>query len=225
MNQRTALWTLFALVTAMPAAVLAQGPDENRQEGTASSTLDDQLFRDLGGLRSDNGTAAPQPPAEQSPTAIAPSGRAAPRSQMDAWTMVGRQMRQVQSRLQQADDGAETLRIQQQIVERLEQLLQQAPRPAGQSAVSGGGAPRQGPSETTTRPATGDQTGPSDPTTTPRSAANETPRQLLQRVWGHLPDKLQQQLQAVGQEQFLPQYAPQIEAYYRSLSAPATSMP
>ena len=119
------------------------GPSENRQEGAASSTTDDQLFRDLGGLRSDDGTAALASPAGPSPTTIAPGNRLAQPPQADAWTTIGQQMRQVQSRLQQADDGPDTLRIQQQIVKRLEQLLLQAPSPAGRSAAQAGEAPQR----------------------------------------------------------------------------------
>ena len=37
-------------------------------------------------------------------------------------------------------------------------------------------------------------------------------------MWGHLPDKLRDEMQASLSEQFLPQYERLIEAYYQRLA-------
>jgi len=44
------------------------------------------------------------------------------------------------------------------------------------------------------------------------------PQDLLSRIWGHLPDKLRDQMQASLSEQFLPKYEQLIEDYYRRLA-------
>ena len=41
---------------------------------------------------------------------------------------------------------------------------------------------------------------------------------LLRRMWGHLPDKVRDQMQASLSEQFLPKYERLIEEYYKRLA-------
>jgi hypothetical protein len=43
-------------------------------------------------------------------------------------------------------------------------------------------------------------------------------KDLLRRFWGHLPDKLRDQMQASLSEQFLPKYERLIEEYYKRLA-------
>lgn len=44
------------------------------------------------------------------------------------------------------------------------------------------------------------------------------PRELMSRLWGHLPEKVREQMLNAPIEQFLPQYEKLIQAYYKRLS-------
>ncbi len=57
--------------------------------------------------------------------------------------------------------------------------------------------------------------GPGNNVPVPQGAPVE---RLSQGVWGHLPDRVRRDLQAVSPEQYLPAYRAKIEAYYRRLA-------
>jgi hypothetical protein len=43
-------------------------------------------------------------------------------------------------------------------------------------------------------------------------------RQVMEEVWGHLPERYRRQMQNAGNVEFLPQYRKLIEDYYRRLA-------
>ena len=43
-------------------------------------------------------------------------------------------------------------------------------------------------------------------------------KDLFRRIWGNLPDKLREEMQASLSEQFLPKYERLIEEYYKRLA-------
>jgi len=49
-------------------------------------------------------------------------------------------------------------------------------------------------------------------------AENADIKDVLRRIWGHLPDKMREQMQAQLSEQFLPKYEKLIEEYYKRLA-------
>ncbi|MEZ6056427.1 MAG: hypothetical protein R3C01_06955 [Planctomycetaceae bacterium] len=62
------------------------------------------------------------------------------------------------------------------------------------------------------------------PATPAQQAAQR--RRLATSVWGHLPDRIREQLQGSYRERYLPEYADLVEDYYRSLSeVPTTKTP
>jgi hypothetical protein len=50
-------------------------------------------------------------------------------------------------------------------------------------------------------------------------------RDVLRRVWGHLPEKVREQMQSSVSEQFLPQYERLIEEYYKRLAEDRAVVP
>jgi hypothetical protein len=50
-------------------------------------------------------------------------------------------------------------------------------------------------------------------------------KDLLRRMWGHLPDKVRDQMQASLSEQFLPKYERLIEEYYKRLAEERPAAP
>lgn len=207
-----------------PAAAAQQAATAGAQDSSGTSNLDERLFRDLGGLNADDAARGSEIHDRPAPGVLRDPAvpRDLSRHERDQISVV-QQMLQVRARLSRADAGAETQRVQQQILKQLEQWLE----PQGDSAQAAGSAPGSSPQAARSEPAGRPPRGPTpgsdadvDASAT-RGAilAGESPRGLLERAWGGLPASVRQQLQSVGQEQFLPQYAPQIEAYYRALSA------
>ncbi|WP_145074597.1 hypothetical protein [Aureliella helgolandensis] len=149
--------------------------------------------------------------------------------------------------LKQGSAASETQLLQQNIVQRLDELIdeiksaQKRQKQSQQSTSSAGEA--QEPSQTTpsappqTSPssnsstASADQDDGTDPNTEPsvgnrpgetgRAAAGDVqladPRALQENVWGQLPERVRKQLQSRRVEQFLPSHRQQIEAYFRAL--------
>ncbi len=222
-----ALMLLLAL-SGPPETLFGQSGADSVNPATASSALDEQLFRDLEGQRDglpakpDSATAtAAQRPRDSS------SGDLAEQGSTGRWSTIVQQMRVVQRRLQQDDVGQKTLEIQQEIVTQLDRLLQQtaARRRAEtvrrqQQAGLSPSVPGQAPAGSPTSPRPTAEPG-SQPATTTVPA--NPPAFELDSTWSHLPAKIREQLRSVAREQFLPDYARQIEAYYRSLSESESS--
>lgn len=135
-----------------------------------------------------------------------------------------KQMRDVEKRLGETDTGEETRKKQQQIVQRLETLIEQMRSASAQSqgkqrrqlAVKPGQQPGQ------------DQQG-ENPGTMSGGAPNTRPaKPTNKRVlaggkdeWGHLPPELRQEMENVFREEFLPSREELIRRYYDSMARKA----
>ena len=109
--------------------------DGGAQDSMGTSNLDERLFRDLGGLDADDAARGSEIQDRPAPGVV--SDPAVPRDlsrrERDQASIV-QQMLQVQARLSRADAGAETQRMQRQILTQLEQWLE----PQGDSSHAGG---------------------------------------------------------------------------------------
>ncbi len=157
-------------------------------------------------------------------------------------TSISRQMRQVQQRLAQGQVDEETLRLQREIVARLEKLLRQMNRRRRSSSSSSSASRRQqsgaqsqpqAQSRPTSSPAGGTQAA-NRPAARPNPQPKQTQAQrpkppaiksaramvqdLLKRIWGHLPPRMRQQMLQSAGDRFLPQYELEIEEYFRRVS-------
>ena len=82
-------------------------------------------------------------------------------------------------------------------------------------ASAAAGAPRAKPQpDQGPRPG---QPGAAAPPDDPDSAPIPGSSEAIQRVWGHLEERLRQQMRTAGVESFLPEYEAMIEAYYKRL--------
>jgi len=135
---------------------------------------------------------------------------------------IAERMRQVESRLGRQDTSPETQAVQKQILAELAELLEQA-RQQQASGQNKPGSPGSG-----NKPAGG---GSGNPTPAPprdstnrieqgnvEAAQTTDVKDLLRRIWGHLPDKVRDAMQASLSEQFLPKYERVIEEYYKRLA-------
>jgi len=196
---------------AVPAAARDPGPTYRRplnETAAVQVPIDDELRRELGG-------------AAQS------------ESDKDANPLLSitRQMRDVQARINQADGGKRTQKLQQQIVGELERLIQQA-RKAAKACKPGTSQP-QGISPRTPigqppKPGTGGQNPSNKPATgsAPRPPDGgqirkpnlEDVRSMMKQLWGELPGQARQQMLQSPVEELPPKYEVLIEDYFHRLS-------
>ncbi|HEX5033644.1 MAG TPA: hypothetical protein VFW62_04135 [bacterium] len=138
-------------------------------------------------------------------------------------TRIGQRMRLVEERIAGKDTSDETQSAQKEILADLAKLIEQTRRQcsggnnsgkpgSGKSspqAGAGNGEVRPGPAREAT-----DRVG--KPETEKAQTADV--KDVLKRFWGHLPEKLRDQMQAQLSEQFLPKYEKLIEEYYKRLA-------
>jgi len=199
----------------------AQAPNEGKKAAPARRSLDQQLLEDLdrelleglpaGKSRGKSDSKAP---------ATAPQSREGTESH-NPLARIAARMRSVENRIAAHDTSAETRENQAQIVSELDSLLDAAKKaqqrgklqggkgsPSGQEGTGTGDAIASPPRDSTNRIERGtkEQSEPADV------------KDLLRRIWGHLPEKLRDEMQASVGEQFLPKYERLIEEYYKRLA-------
>ena len=140
--------------------------------------------------------------------------------------IVSERMREVQRRIAGRDTSEATQSVQKQIEADLAKLIEQAKQQCaacnkagsgqGQQAGNTGGNPTPAP--------------PRDSTNRIEQGTKETVetadvKDVLRRFWGHLPDKIREQMQSSLSEEFLPKYERVIEDYYRRLAEDPRAQP
>lgn len=133
---------------------------------------------------------------------------------------IGKQMRMVQDRIGKQDISEETQTAQSDIVAELERLIEQAQKQNNQQnkGASGRGTGKAGVGDGQATPG-----APQDSTDRVGKPRTETPqaadvRNLLERIWGHLPEKTRDEMRNALSDQFLPKYERLIEEYYKRLA-------
>jgi hypothetical protein len=144
---------------------------------------------------------------------------------------ISRQMRLVQERIAQQEVSQKTQELQQQIVADLDALIEQiqhnmqrqsSPKSGSQSQQTGGDVkqpsnqPNAGQSRPNEKPARESGEELTERSADPADA--EAIQALVKRVWGHLPDRVRQEMQNATVEEFLPKYQELIEDYFRRLA-------
>lgn len=134
---------------------------------------------------------------------------------------IGERMRAAQELIAERDTSEKTQATQKEILSELARLIEQTKKRCSGSA----GKPAQGKSSAQAGAGTGEaRPGPARESTDRVGKANfqdsETTdvKDVLRRIWGHLPDKMRDQMQAQLSEQFLPKYENLIEEYYKRLA-------
>ena len=200
----------ISLLVLVAGSIVADEPDKKPPAKSLDAQLldglDGELLKDLPGTaKSAAGPSAGQPDepsAATSPLAI-----------------VSERMRDAERRIAGRDTSRETQSVQKEIEADLARLIEQAKQQCaacnkagsslGQQAGNSGGNPTAAPPrDSTNRIERGNK------------EAGETAdiKDVLQRFWGHLPDKLREQMQSSLSEKFLPKYERVIEDYYRRLA-------
>jgi hypothetical protein len=221
-------------VSALAALVLvASSTSAADPPATKPKSLDDQL---LDGLKDDLFDKLPTPgrPADKPVEGQPKTNRAAQGEDLSSvgdsnpLGLIGERMRAAQARIAGHDTSAATQDLQQKILDDLAKLIEQAKKQgrekkpgngSGQSSDqpgTGGGNPTPGPPrDSTNRIEQG----------TKEATETADVKDLLRRYWGHLPQKLRDQMQASLSEQFLPKYERLIEEYYKRLAEDRSPAP
>lgn len=241
------VFVVVAIATGLPLAAAAQSPRKSAKTPASQPGADEQLSNSvddllLGDLEI---PAEPQDASSQAakPAVLPADGAADLDPQLleqlgagedlgqpseDLLGTIGRRMRLAESLMGRQVTSEETQRVQRQILQDLEQLIEETKkqRSSGQAAVPSPAKPGVKPSGKS-RAGSGENTGVSQPAkeSTDRTegmASDDeqlTPHELLlKQIWGHLPPKIRDQMQAATIEQFLPKYERLIEAYYSRLA-------
>lgn len=141
-------------------------------------------------------------------------------------------MHQASRLINRVDTSGETGRVQQQIVDDLDKLIAQMekqcqggqcnnPKPSPQqesqrSQPKPGGKSSQA-SASQSSSAAGDSTarlGKSAPTAADKRSAEE----LMKEAWGHLPQRLREQMLQSSSDEFLPEYREELKQYFKRLA-------
>ena len=212
---------LFAALTITPAILFAQA---------AQPKLEDELADDL--LKDLPKAAAPakgkpvKPPgkdeAEKKLLQDLQGGEDIGAPPENPLARIGEKMRASQEKIAGRDISAETQTTQKEILFDLAKLIEQTKK---QCNGSGKGKPGSGKSPAQAGVGTGEaRPGPASEATD-RVGKSEREngeaadvKDVLRRIWGHLPEKMREQMQAQLSEQFLPKYEKLIEEYYKRLA-------
>ena len=217
------LLMVIAALAAAPATIFAQ---------SAKPRLEDELVDDL---LKDLPKARPETPAKGKTTRPAAKDEAEKKLLQDLeggedvglppenpLIRIGQKMRSSQERIAGKDTSAETQTGQKEILSELAKLIKQTKK---QCNGGGSGKPGSGKSSAQAGAGTGDarpgqareatdRVGKSEPEDTQTADVKD----VLRRIWGHLPEKVREQMQAQISEQFLPKYEKLIEEYYKRLA-------
>jgi hypothetical protein len=214
--------SLCALLALAHAPVLADEPPAKPAAGRHQQrSLDDQLLEGLDAdlLKDLPGAARPA----SSGDASQPSP---PSAATNPLAIVSERMRDAQRRIASRDTSAQTQSVQRQIEEDLAKLIEQAKQQCAASGKPGSGQGTQA-----------GNTGGNPTAAPPRDSTNRIERgtkesvetadvkDVLRRFWGHLPEKMREELQSSLSEQFLPKYERVIEEYYKRLAEDPRARP
>lgn len=184
--------------------------------------LDQQLLDDL------DGDLLQGLPGPTRPPTAAPSDLQSepPTTSDNPLAKIAERMRAAQQRIARRDTSEPTQQLQQQIQRDLAALIEEAEKQCaacnksgkGQGSLAGstGGNPIPAPPrDSTDRIEQGDK----------EAVETADVQDVLRRFWGHLPEKMREQMQSSLGEQFLPKYERLIEDYYLRLAEDPRAAP
>lgn len=144
---------------------------------------------------------------------------------------VDQRMRDVQGRLAKFDSGDETQTIQREIVGDLESLIEQIKKGGNCPTCGAAQCNKHGKQKRSTanqqsgqqasKPNQANEPKEGQVTAGPGTVSDDQKAagtRLVRAVWGHLPEKLREEMQQASQDTGLPKYRPLIELYFRSIA-------
>jgi len=189
--------------------------------------------------KSNDNAPIPTPPAKNSPSQKPPAEDrlkdfdgediGQPGEEQNPLLPIERSMRAAEDRVARDQADAETQRLQQEVVARLDKLIAAAqkrcsgnPRP-GKSSNAGRPKTSNGVPNKAGEPGQGPLDGPAAESTerlanrTGNAVPSATAKELQAASWGQLPARLRQQILEGAGDEFLPKYEAQLRKYYQRL--------
>jgi hypothetical protein len=225
---------LLAICAAFVASAETSSAQEPAPADAAKSELDAQLLQDLGG-----DLFKPEGGADELEEGLLESlgediGKNSPSDDPHSpLERIGAQMRSVQRLLAEQPDAGRATLLQDRIVRDLDELIKQVQRRKNQSQSGGKSSPGsqrpdaepQGGGQPGNTSAEGQQPA-ADSREGTREGAGEgstadrdrSRSELVKNLWGHLPERVRQQMLQSPDDEFLPKYEFEIEQYFRRLA-------
>ncbi len=227
-----------ALLGATLSFTAASAQPAGTGEQPADAALDEKLLDSLGGdlleglddLPTDPGFDQPDADPADKPLVDQLEGEDIGAEGENDLSRISRQMRLVQQRIAQEEISQKTQDLQQQIVTDLDALIRQLQqqkkkqgKPSNSKTQNPGGEikqpsnqPNAGQSTPNEKPSQDSEEKLAERDANPADAA--AMQAMVKRVWGHLPDRVRQEMQNAAVEEFLPKYQELIEDYFRRLA-------
>jgi hypothetical protein len=139
-------------------------------------------------------------------------------------------MRDVQGRLAKADSGDETQILQKSIVDDLDTLIEQIKKGGNCPTCGAAQCNKHGKQKRQTssqqpgqpsKPEQGNEPKEGQVTARPGTVSDEHKSadvRVVRNAWGHLPEKLREEMQQASQDSGLPKYRSLIELYFRAIA-------
>lgn len=153
----------------------------------------------------------------------------------DPLQRVGQKMRKAQGLIARRQSGGETQKLQHEIVAEIDKLLKEAARKQSSSKSPSSSKQQASKREQASQPsqpasaggqgqASNNPARDSDARMQDRRAERpdpQTTRDLMQELWGHLPERERQQVLQTPMETFVPKYELMIKEYFKRLAETA----
>jgi len=148
----------------------------------------------------------------------------------DPFLQIGEQMRTVEELISRRDTSEKTQRMQQQIVDDIEKLIDEMKKKCagGQcNSSSQSSSSQNNDPKSVSKAGSGENRGGSKPARDSELRVGRSDESdarvaqvmdMLKQVWGHLPPRVREQMQSGMAEEFLPKYERLIEQYYQRLA-------
>ena len=243
-----AVFAIAIAICALLGAGLNRGdvlaaPISPANDGTRQPAAPDPLLDDLGdlndldadllpGLEPDPPTRGERPAAgtdrrtdQPAPLDQPAEGEDIGAPGNDPFLHIGEKMRAAEQRISSHDTAEGTQTIQREILDEIDRLIAECQK---QSQGQGNNGPRrssQGPGSQNDGASTEGATGvsPQDSSQGVRPSQEATlsadqRQELARQKWGHLPERVMQQMQSLSGERFLSQYEELIDQYFKRLA-------
>ncbi len=208
----------FALIFGLSLPISTSADEPKSLDAQLLEGLDDDLLK---------GLPAPTKQPDVSQPSAAGQTQPADSTTTNPLAQIAERMRLAQRRIAERDTTADTQQLQQQIQDDLAALIEAAKKQCAACNKPGNGSAGQQAGTTSGQPT---PAPPRDSTNrieqgTKESTETADVADVIRRFWGHLPDKLREQMQASLSEQFLPKYERLIEDYYKRLAEEGSGRP
>lgn len=234
---------LVTILTASASLTVraADPPAKKSLDDQLLEGLDNELTRDLDNLPSLKPPKVADKPAGSTPQPTPPEidghDLGQPGEDRDPFSLIARQMRQVEAKIARDQAGADIQRQQSKIVDDLSALIevlnQQCRGGNKGQAENPAKSPTKEPSQHSASGKSNSGNSPArDSTTKLHNEAVAKPdatviRQSMKEAWGNLPEHVREQMLQTAVDEFLPKYELMIEQYFKRLAEerPSDSVP